>query len=185
MKLTDNVKLERLKETFSRYIGKVQSTYTASFPETERRDFYLFCRLVEDNPDFEVLVILKNEQYVGFLTYWNFHDFVFVENFAIDEAARGGGIGSITMRESLKLMGRKVVLEVETVVDELTLRRVNFYEALGFTLHEKDYKQPPYRESDSWYDLKLMTYGEFDMDKQFESIRDKIYCKVYGVKKPD
>lgn len=183
MKLADNVKLERVEDVISPYIAHVQSTYTASFPEVERRDFSLFCELIEKNPDFALFIILRDDRYVGFITCWDFREFAYVEHFAIDEASRGGGIGSIAMKEILKRMRRKVVLEVEEVVDELTQRRVAFYEALGFKRHEHAYKQPPYRKGDPWNAMNLMTFGEFDMDKQFDSVKEILYKNVYNTQK--
>lgn len=185
MELSDKVKLTRVTDTLSPYLLKVQSTYTSAFPETERRDFNLFCELLEKQPVFNLFVILKEDKYVGFITYWQFNQFVYVEHFAIDETSRGGGIGSIVMKAALEQMDYNVVLEVEDPVDDLTQRRVRFYEALGFNLYGADYKQPPYRENDSWYDMKLMSYGNIVMEKEYESVRDCIYTYVYNVKKPD
>lgn len=185
MELSDNVNLIRVTDTLSPYLPKVQSTYTFSFPETERRDFYLFCELLEKQPVFNLFVILKEHKYVGFITYWQFEQFVYVEHFAIDAAFRSGGIGSIVMKEALKQVDSDVVLEVEDPIDDLTQRRVRFYEALGFNLYGADYKQPPYRESDSWYDMKLMSYGNIDMEKEYEAVRDCLYTYVYNTKKPD
>lgn len=181
MKLSENISLIRVTNPLSPYVAYVQSTYTLSFPEIERRDFYLFCELLKTQPLFHLLVVLQKDQYVGFITYWQFEHFVYVEHFAIDAAFRNGGVGSKVMREALRLVDANVVLEVEEPVDELTQRRVRFYESLGFRLHGADYKQPPYRENDSWCAMKLMSYGEIDMDKEYESIKGCIYRYVYNV----
>lgn len=185
MKLTESVKLTHVEDTLSPYLTKVQSTYVSAFPKTERRDFYLFCELLEKNPAFNLFVILKDDQYVGFITYWRFRNFVYVEHFAIDANFRNGGIGSVVMKEALKQIDTDVILEVEDPIDDLTQRRVRFYEALGFSLYDADYKQPPYREGDSWYNMKLMSYGDMVMAKEYEYVRDCIYANVYNVKKPD
>lgn len=180
-KLSDNITLIRVTDSLSPYIAQVQSTYTSSFPETERRDFYLFCELLEEESQFHLLVVLKEDKYVGFISYWQFEGFVYVEHFAIDEAFRNGGIGSKVMREALRIVDTSVVLEVEEPVDELTQRRVCFYESLGFKLYDSDYKQPPYRESDSWYSMKLMSYGTISIAKDYKLIVDSIYSYVYNL----
>lgn len=185
MTLTVNVTLKRIMIAVDPYIVAIQSTYISSFPEIERRDFSLFCELLRNEPDFSLFAILKEDRYVGFVTCWDFTDFIYVEHFAIDESQRGGGIGSVAMKECLSLFKRKVVLEVEEVVDELTRRRVRFYEDLGFVLHRQSYQQPPYRPGTSWLDMKLMSYGEFDMDRQFELVKERLYRNVYKLKKTD
>jgi ribosomal protein S18 acetylase RimI-like enzyme len=184
MDVVNDVKLVRVEDVLSVYLPKVQSTYISSFPEVERRDFNLFCDLLKSQPLFHLYVILKEEAYVGFITFWHFEQFVYVEHFAIDSASRGGGIGSVVMREALKQANALVVLEVEPPVDDLSIRRIRFYEALGFTLYETDYKQPPYRSGDSWYEMKLMGYGDVDMEIAYPMIRDGIYTYVYQAKKP-
>ncbi len=185
MELSNNVNLIRVEDTLSLYLPKVQATYTSAFPETERRDFYLFCELLEKQPLFHLFVILKEDKYVGFITYWELEQFVYVEHFAIEAAFRSGGIGSIVMREMLKQVKSDVVLEVENPIDDLTQKRVRFYKALGFNLHEAGYQQPPYREGDTWCDMKLMSCGNMDMEQAYETVRDCIYTYVYGIKKPD
>lgn len=185
MEVRNNVTLAMMANQADENLSKVQSTYVLSFPETERRDFILFCKLIAEEPVFKLFTILMDDKYAGFITCWQFSGFVYVEHFAIDESMRSGGIGSIAMQSFLTLMDNPVVLEVEAVVDDLTARRVRFYEALGFKLHSQAYKQPPYRESDSWYDMKLMSYGEFDLDAAYESVRDCIYSQVYNAKNPD
>ena len=185
MDLRNNVTLVRIANQTEENLTKVQNTYISSFPETERRDFVLFCRLIAEEPVFKLFTILIDSKYAGFITCWQFSEFVYVEHFAIDENMRSGGIGSIAMQSFLTLIDCPVVLEVEDIVDDLTARRVRFYETLGFKLHSQDYKQPPYREKDSWYDMKLMSFGGFDLDSQYESVRNFIYSHVYNVKNPD
>ncbi|MDD4513931.1 GNAT family N-acetyltransferase [Massilibacteroides sp.] len=185
MNLCDSVAISMSLDSQKYYLAKVQNTYISSFPQVERRDFLLFCELLENEPLFKLFVILRNEQYSGFITCWEFPEFVYVEHFAIDESQRSGGIGSIAMMQFLELIDKPVVLEVEKVIDDLTARRVRFYEALGFTMHPDLYKQPPYRGGDSWFDMKLMSIGSFDLSSKYESVKDCIYTHVYNVKKLD
>ena len=65
-------------------------------------------------------------------------------------------------------------------IEEISIQRISFYRKLGFTLHEKPYLQPPYRKGDPWFPLKLMTYGEIDMQVMYEGIKERIYKEVYN-----
>ena len=51
-------------------LEQVEKTYTESFPEAERRDFALVRNLLAQEPKFFLQAILKDEQYVGFITCW-------------------------------------------------------------------------------------------------------------------
>ena len=64
--------------------------------------------------------------------------------------------------------------------DEMSIRRINFYKRLNFTLHEKPYMQPPYRTGDSGLPMLLMTYGDIDMEKDFDKGKNMLYKEVYG-----
>ena len=62
-------------------------------------------------------------------------------------------------------------MEVEEPNDEMSTRRIHFYKRLEFTLHKKPYIQPPYRKGDSGLPMLLMTYGDIDMESDFEKVK--------------
>lgn len=164
------------------WLPLVERTYTESFPEEERRAFPLLLDLLADSPYFRLYLLTVKGQYVGFITVWQFERFTYVEHFAIDPVARSGGIGAAAMRQQLEQVQQPVVLEVEPPEDDLTRRRVGFYERLGFVLDEHPYQQPPYREGDPWLDLRLMYFGIMDFAPLYEEVREQIYKQVYKVK---
>lgn len=163
-------------------LDKVEKTYTGSFPEAERRAFSLVRDLVKDDPRFIVYALFKDRAYAGFITAWRFGSYTYVKHFAIDESARNGGIGAEAMKQFLALHETPVVLEVEIPTEEMSKRRIGFYERLGYVLDDHVYYQPPYREGESFLEMRLMTYGDIDLDQLFEEVRDNIHRHVYGVK---
>ncbi len=82
------------------------------------------------------------------------------------------------------LAGRKdpVVLEVEMPTDALSKRRIGFYERLGFVLDHHTYFQPPYRSGEAFLEMRLMTYGELNLERSFERLKAILYQNVYKVK---
>lgn len=160
----------------------IEQTYVSSFPIEERRDFALLKDLLMQNKSFRMYSLQRDGLYVGFITAWFFDGFNYVEHFAIDESVRNGGLGSISMSSFLSICTEPVVLEVELPLDEMSKRRIGFYERLGFKLDNHYYLQPPYRPEDSPFELRLMSYGDLDMDKSFEEVKNVIHRNVYGVK---
>ena len=72
--------------------------------------------------------------------------------------------------------------EVEPPIDEMTKKRVEFYEGLDFELLDYFYLQPPYSKDKNPIELKLMIYDKKLLDnKPLEEIITKIYEFVYGV----
>lgn len=166
------------------FIEQVKATYEASFPATERRDFELVRTLVKENPLFTLYALLRGETYVGFITAWRFDSFVYIEHFAIEEVARNGGIGAEALGQFLSFTSLPVVLEVELPADDLSRRRVRFYERLGFVLDSHVYFQPPYRLADEPLEMRLMQYGGLNLEQAFPQVRERIYREVYGAEVP-
>lgn len=171
-----------VRDTADPLLDLVEKTYISSFPENERRDFFLVRELLADDDRFELYALLKDGVYAGFITSWLFEEFVYVEHFAIDESARNGGIGAKAMNQFLSLHEVPVVLEVEIPDGEMSKRRIGFYERLGFTLHPHVYHQPPYREGEGWLEMRLMTHGNIPLAESFEKVKSVIHQNVYGIK---
>jgi GNAT superfamily N-acetyltransferase len=161
--------------------AEVEKTYLNSFPEAERRSLSLFRELLDKEPRFKAYALVTNDKYIGFITEWIFEAFVYVEHFAIDETARNGGLGAIAMKQFIERTAQPVVLEVELPTGELSTRRIAFYERLGFIPDNHAYQQPPYKKGEPWLPMQLMTYGQIDLEKSFESVRSCLYKNVYKV----
>ena len=137
------IECRMVKDFSDPLLDKVEKTYNDSFPEAERRAFSLVRELVRRNPAFTVYTLFKDGVYAGFITAWRFAAFIYVEHFAIDASARNGGIGGESMKQFMALCGAPVVLEVEIPADEMSKRRIGFYERLGYVLDNHVYFQPP------------------------------------------
>lgn len=182
MSLDADVVCKPVKDVSDPLLNLVEKTYNDSFPEEERRDFSLIRKLISDDHRFTVYILMRNAEYVGFITAWEFDTFTYAEHFAIDEVARNGGIGAKAMMQFLALCKPPVVLEVEMPDGEMSKRRIGFYERLGFVLDNHVYHQPPYRSGDSWLEMRLMTYGAIDLNHSLTDVKNCIYQHVYGVK---
>lgn len=169
-----------VKELTDPLLDNIEKTYTDSFPPEERRDFSLIKDLTQTDT-FTAFALLHDNKYAGFITIWQLGDFTYIEHFAIDESARNGGIGGRALKQFLTNWNKPVVLEVELPTEEISKRRIGFYERLGFVLDNKNYQQPPYHPGDQWLDMLLMSYGNIDMNTEFERIKLCLYQRVYGV----
>lgn len=182
MSVGDRIVCRPLTDAADPLVEQVRATYEASFPVAERRDFELVRALVKESPFFTMYALLRGEAYVGFITAWRFDSFVYIEHFAIEQTARNGGIGAEAMGQFLAFTSLPVVLEVELPQEELSRRRIRFYERLGFVLDDHIYFQPPYHPGDQPLEMRLMQYGGLNLEQTFEAVRTCIYGEVYGVK---
>jgi ribosomal protein S18 acetylase RimI-like enzyme len=123
----------------------------------------------------------------------------YIEHFAIDPSFRNGQLGSSVLNyflttycPNIKSKSREeypepklVVLEVERPInpssDELSARRIRFYERLGFSLLNFDYHQPPYHSGNEFIPMHLMSFGTPPNNATFSIIKSHIYKYVYGL----
>ena len=70
--------------------------YLSAFPAEERRDVSDLVRLMRGEPRFHVLAAYDEAGFAGFITYWDFSAFRYVEHFAISDVCRGKGYGNIS-----------------------------------------------------------------------------------------
>ena len=112
-----------------------------AFPPAERRTEEEFRQLFS-HPQVQVLCAREETKLHGFMFLWVLDDFVFVENFAVLPSSRNLGLGSSLLEQLRELYRLPVILEVEPPEDELTRRRVGFYQRNGFFLNDANYLLP-------------------------------------------
>lgn len=123
--------------------------------------------------------VRKESEFTAVFATWETEEFLFIEHFAVKEEYRNGGYGGFLLDTFLKGIHKPVVLEVEEPTDELTRRRIAFYERHGMVYNVYFYLQPPLRRGNALLPLKLMTSpGRID-EMTFEQYRKRIYEVVY------
>ncbi len=132
--------------------------YQDSFPEDERRAReYQVETLGSESYRFEV--ILKDNEPIGLLGWWDLPDFRYIEHFATSPSVRGEGCGSELLKQFIAEQKKPILLEVEHPLTEINRRRILFYKRLGFKLNDHPYGHPSYRQvNNEWVDLLLMSY---------------------------
>jgi ribosomal protein S18 acetylase RimI-like enzyme len=161
-------------------VSFVKNLYIESFPLSERRPVEDMLNLYKSDTPFVISVTVENEQPVGFLTYWDLDKFIFAEHFAISPEFRNRGYGRKVMKLFMQTP-KPIILEVELPATILSERRIGFYQRLGFRLWERvQYQQPAYHGEDNTIPMKLMTYGDINVERDLIGIRNLIYTVVYN-----
>lgn len=171
-------------DTPSQWTEKAIKLYLAAFPASERRTEAGWRGQLRHGDPFHLRLIAKEGCFAGFISFWDFTRFTYVEHFAIDETARGGGIGGAAI-DTMRQLRPRLVLEVEPPATTMARRRVGFYGRHGFHLSEHPYLQPPYQKGGEWLPLILMTTDPAFLQEAFAQTRATIHRHVYGVKVAD
>ena len=162
--------LQRINETNFTEIYRIMQ---ASFSDDEYRPYDEQLALFEE-PEYRIYYMPA-----GFLAVWEFESFIYIEHFAVDPALRNSGTGSAMLQELVKQYQKPICLEVELPEDELTRRRIGFYERNGFVFNEYPYIQPPISKGKSPVPLRIMTYGSAITQDTFEEMKRVLYQRVY------
>lgn len=174
------ITLHRINDTTTKEYQFVENLLTQAFPKEEYRELPAFRTLTRDKEIFHNNLIHDDNTLVGFVTYWDFASFYYIEHFAILPEMRNHSYGKQVLAYLKEQLHGPIVLEAECPVEELAQRRIGFYKRQGFTLWQQDYMQPPYRPGDGFLKLMLMAYGNLREDKDFDLIKKTIHREVYG-----
>ena len=150
----------------------------AAFPVTELRIKEDQRSLLQEEC-YRLYGVRKDGVFAAVFATWEIEDFLYIEHFAVKEEHRNGGYGGRLLEALLEEKGRPMVLEVEVPEDDLTRRRVNFYERHGLVYNDYPYLQPPLRKGNDLLPLRFMTYPAAIDGKTYERYQKQLYRIVY------
>jgi GNAT superfamily N-acetyltransferase len=150
------ITLEYIDESHKLW-GTFSKLYLEAFPVNERREPDEL-RKIQDTKGYKLEVIKSDEEFTGFIEIWNFENFIFLEHLAIIPQKRNQGIGHQVLHQLIRNYPDKpILLEAEYPADELSGRRIKFYNRCGFKALNIDYTQPPYYPGKSSVPMMLLS----------------------------
>lgn len=160
----------------SAFFDEAWALYDYSFPQNEKRTLKEQ-KCIEKNINYKTLGYFDENKLVAILFYWVFDKYVFIEHFAIDINQRGKSYGSKILKDFLE-KNSKVVLEIELLNDEVSKKRLKFYEKLDFVVNEFKHYQVPFREEDESLELLFLSYKEKLSKKEYEDLYSKMNASL-------
>ena len=91
----------------------------------------------------------------GWAEAWELYE----KSFPYNERWSGRNMGSQALTAFCRKVGR-VILEIDPPVDDISIRRLHFYERLGFVANPYQYIHPSFRKPFTPHRLVLMSYPE-------------------------
>ncbi len=161
------------------------SLYEESFPECERRNNTQLSNIANCDKRFYIIAAIVGNNFAGFLSFWDFNDFIYVEHLAVCKNMRMKGIGSNLIKHLMSLYPKlNVVLEVEPDTDDTSHKRIKFYQKLGFHLFSTyPYLQPPYSPELQPVKLHIMAsqpVSTTELDSFTKTITNEVYYNYYN-----
>ena len=171
----------RIESGDSERWNKVWDLYEESFPVAERRKLDDHKR-ASDNPHFHPLSVWENGELLGIAFYWEWDNYRYVEYMAVSLELRGHGYGFQIIRQ-IRDSEHTIILEIDPLINELSVRRLQFYERAGFTLTPYRFMHLPYRLDGTPQELLILSYPEMITKEQHRNFLDFIdtcvreYCE--------
>lgn len=158
----------------------IKELYEQSFPLYERRPWPQQLELLKQKK-IQLLQLEQEGVFAGFIFYWSLSEAILIEHFAIDPAGRGKGAGTHVMQHMATLFNT-ILLETEPAeAGQDAIRRIHFYEKLGYHMYPFPYQQPPYAAGYPSIAMNLMHNGTPETAPEFTKIQSEIYATVYTV----
>jgi len=159
-------------------LNKIKTIYEEAFPVRERRDFPQLVKLISVS-NMQLTAVEDSSTFLGFFILWEFEEFNYIEHIAIDPLQQGKKHGSTVVQQIIDSSQKILLLEVEPGQDEISKKRILFYERLGMKFCPFDYKQPSYRKNEKPFPMLIMSYPN-ELSKQlFEEYTSIIKAEVY------
>jgi ribosomal protein S18 acetylase RimI-like enzyme len=168
----------RVRKSTDFLFSEFYDLYLSAFPISERRGLPLLEKTMM-NDSFYVYATMYDEQFVGFVNFWTFERFTFIEHFAMLPHMRGQRIGTNLIRILQLQVKQPIILEVETPATKIAVRRIHFWERLGFYVLSNYYMQHPYDDSLFLIPMLIMSNDYHFANRHFQMIKNTLYNEVY------
>lgn len=171
-----------IKDSNSKQWEEVWSLYENSFPVAERRKLEDHLRACE-NELFHPASIWEDDQFIGIVFYWQWNNYRYIEYLAVAPELHGHGYGSRIMKQ-IRDSKYTIILEIDPLINELSVRRLQFYERAGFTLTPYRFMHLPYRLDGKPQELLILSYPQMITKEQHKDFLDFInnhvrnYCEM-------
>lgn len=172
LRMIDN-RFHYIKNTGDSWYISFSSIYSVSFPVYEQRNT---CQQNEAfrNPHYHLATLIENEEVASFISYWEFDDYIYIEHLAVNQKLRGKNIGSITLNDFAKTTKKTIILEIDPLIDDISEKRLHFYEKLGYKVNPYKHHHPSYDEQFPPHELLVLSLNKQLSKEQYEQFSEDL-----------
>jgi len=164
-----------IKDIKDNYYKAFYDFYFTSFPIHEQRNeqqqIYAF-----GQEAYHLDCCILDDKVAGFIAYWDFNDLIYIEHLAVNPEMRGKNIGTGMLSEFIK-KDKPVILEIDPLVDEVSRKRLQFYQRLGFVMNNYVHHHPAYDKQYPPHELIVLSVPITLTQPQYNSFYKNL-CEV-------
>lgn len=174
------MKIIRLTSVNDPLYGEFKKIYKASFPvfeqRTEEQQKQAFA-----NSSYYLECYVENKSLTGFIAYWDFGCYLYIEHFAIHGECRGKGYGSFILKDLKRRRQEMLLLEIDPVEDAISETRFRFYRKNGFIKNSFFHVHPPYQPACQGHELLVLTSDREMTEKEYRKFASDLALFVMQV----
>lgn len=157
-------------------IAQVPELYESAFPEAERTDTERFLWMIDHCQEMSFYAITEDDDFCGMAVVFELGICRYLLYLATLDIHRNKGLGALTLRLLREESNLPIIGEVEPPTDDITRRRIAFYERNGFHVELED----PRILNDAHLDpscvlMLISTHSLSDADECQRRVVDTIY----------
>lgn len=150
--------------------------YHTSFPVFEQRSAGQQEEAFRSQ-EYRLQAFTEGPAFIGFISFWEFGTYIYVEHFAINKELRGQGHGSRILRKFLESTEKTVILKIDPVIDEVSMARLSFYLRCGFHENPYQHRHPAYDPTYSPHPLEILSAPRAISPIEYEAFRNDL-CSI-------
>lgn len=166
----------RINSKEDKYFDGAMKIYEASFPIFEQRTLKNQIEALQ-NEMYYSSIICENDKLIGIIFYWKYGKYTYIEHLAISPSLRGKNYGSKILRDFCK-DNKDTILEIDNPIDEISIKRLQFYSKIGFKLQDFEHIHPPYRQEYDGHYLKVLSFYRDLSKEEYEEFNTFLKTKV-------
>lgn len=157
----DAVKLEMINQLYDR-----------AFPAYEKRS-YQGRKSIQTHEDYYLYYFSDDEIFIGFAACWKIDSFYYIEHLAISTQLRGQGYGQQVLTLLCQKVGN-IILEIDPVIDDVSQKRLRFYQHCGFQRNSYKHVHPSYHPEFPPHKLEILSYPFQLTEENYQQFNAKL-----------
>lgn len=153
MKMMEIKRIETVRDSL---YPLFKALYADSFPVFEQRTEVQQIAAFEKQ-HYHLELYYEEDLFLGFIAWWSYGTYIYIEHYAIHVSLRGQGYGSRILQSFIASHPAIILLEIDPIVDEKSAARLRFYQKCGFYENDYPHTHPPYREGYHAHPLLVLT----------------------------
>lgn len=159
--------IHEITDTNDRYYNSFREIYSVSFPVHEQRDLQQQ-KIAFSTNRYHLTAEVEKDDVVSFIAWWDFPSYVYIEHFAVSPKYRGKNIGSNMIKTFAERVKKTIVLEIDPLENEISRKRLTFYEKAGYKVNPYKHTHPPYDPNNKPHELLILTLNKKFTQQEYD-----------------